>query len=147
MTNKELKKLTRAELLELLLAQTRETEQLKERLYDVQMKLADRQLRISEAGDLAQASLMINGVMDAAQAAARQYLENIAAMERETKAACERMTVETRDECAQMRAATKAECDRMLSEARTEAANIRRKAREGRRKAKKAAETEANKSK
>lgn len=139
MTDKELKRLTRTELLELLLAQTRESEQMKERLYDAQMKLAERQLRISEAGDLAHAMLAVNGVMDAAQAAAQQYLENIAAMERETRAACERMTVETKEECAQMRADARAECERMLSEAKTEAANIRRKAREGRRNAKKAA--------
>lgn len=145
MTTKELKRLTRAELLELLLAQTKESEQLKERLYDAQMKLADRQLRISEAGDLAQAMLTVNGVMDAAQAAARQYLENIAIMEQEARAACERMNVETRDDCAQMRAETKAECERMLSEAKAEAANIRRKAREGRRKAKKAVEAEKKK--
>lgn len=142
MTTKELKRLTRAELLELLLAQTRESERLKERLEEAEAQLADRRIRLEKAGDLASAVLAINGVIDAAQAAAQQYLDNIAAISRDTKVSCNNMTAETMVECDRMRDEARAECERMLSEAKTEAANIRRKAREGRRKAKKAAEVQ-----
>ena len=79
MTEKELKRLSRAELLELLLIQTRETEQLRRKLEKAEAALADRQLRLSNAGDLAQAVLSINGVMEAAQAAAQQYLRDVKA--------------------------------------------------------------------
>jgi len=85
MTEKELKRLSRAELLELLLIQTRETEQLRRKLEKAEAALADRQLRLSNAGDLAQAVLSINGVMEAAQAAAQQYLDNIIQMEQEAR--------------------------------------------------------------
>lgn len=91
MTDKELKKLSRAELLELLLFQTRETERLRAQLKAAEEALADRRLRMDRAGDLAKAVLDINGVMEAAQAAANQYLENMAAMERETKERCAQM--------------------------------------------------------
>ena len=72
MKQKELKRLTRAELLEMLLAQTQESERLRERLETAQAKLADRDLKIAQSGDLAQAALAVNGVMEAAQAAAKQ---------------------------------------------------------------------------
>jgi hypothetical protein len=91
MTDKELKRLSRAELLELLLVQTREVERLRGELMEVRRQLQDRQVRIAEAGDLAQAMIAVNGVMEAAQAAAAQYLENVAAMEAETKEKCEQM--------------------------------------------------------
>ena len=59
MTEKELRKLGRAELLELLLEQTREFEALEQRL------------------NAAEAALKLNGVFDAAQKAAEQYQQNV----------------------------------------------------------------------
>lgn len=91
MTNKELKKLRRADLLELLLVQTRESERLKKKLQAVEKELEDRQIRMAAVGTLAEAMVEVNGVMTAAQAAADQYLENIAAMEAETKKKCDLM--------------------------------------------------------
>lgn len=89
MTNKELKKLSRADLLDLLLVQTRETERLKKKLLEMEKELEDRQIRMSTVGTLAEAMVEINGVMASAQAAADQYLENIAAMEAETRKKCD----------------------------------------------------------
>ena len=85
MLNKELKKLSRAELLELLLLQTKENERLQAKLDEALQQLTDRRLRMEQCGDLAQAALAVNGVMEAAQAAARQYLDNIRAMEEEAR--------------------------------------------------------------
>lgn len=85
MTEKELKRLSRSELLELLLIQTKETERLTKELEETKKLLSDRYLRIEKAGDLAHAVLEINGVMAAAQAAAKQYLDNIVRMEQEMK--------------------------------------------------------------
>lgn len=91
MTDKELKKLNRAELLELLLVQTKEVERLQVELEEARRQLDDRKMQLQEAGNLAQAALEVNHVMQAAQAAADQYLENIAAMEKATKRYCEKM--------------------------------------------------------
>ena len=90
-TDKELKKLSRADLLELLLVQTRETESVKRQLLEAEKALEERQLRLTTVGSLAEAVLEVNGVMAAAQEAANQYLENIAAMEAEAKQRCESM--------------------------------------------------------
>lgn len=103
MTEKELKRLSRTELLELLLAQTKETERLQKKLEKAETLLSDRYLQVQKAGDLAHAVLEINGVMDSAQAAAQQYLDNIRRMEHETKQRCEKMLADARKEAEQHR--------------------------------------------
>jgi len=116
MKQKELKRLSRAELLELLLVQTKETERLMKKLEEAETLLYQRELKLQNAGDLAHAVLEINGVMEAAQAAARQYLENIAAMERDTKTRCEQLLEEARREAEQIRRQAPAEQDEALTE-------------------------------
>ena len=85
MTEKELKKLSRMDLLKLLMLQTKENERLQAELDAANAKLADRTLRVNRAGSIAKAALEINGVMEAAQAAAQQYLDNIKLVEAETR--------------------------------------------------------------
>ena len=77
MTDKELRRLRRSELLEMLIAQTAENNQLKTRLEQAEAQLQDRRIAIDKAGSLAEAALALNGVFQAAEAAAQQYLENI----------------------------------------------------------------------
>lgn len=103
MTEKELKRLSRAELLELLLVQTKETERLQKKLERVEALLSDRNLQVQKAGDLAHAVLEINGVMASAQAAAQQYLDNIIRMEQETKLRCEKILADAQTKAEQLR--------------------------------------------
>ncbi len=103
MTRKELKKLSRAELLELLLTQIKENERLRSELLEANQLLRDRHIKIEKAGDLATAVLAVNGVIEAAQAAAQQYLENMADMERSTQLNCKRMIAKAEIEAAKIR--------------------------------------------
>ncbi|MCD8084667.1 MAG: DNA repair protein [Clostridiales bacterium] len=77
MTDKELKRLNRGELLEMLIIQMEENEELKKKLVEAETALANRRIEISESGTLAEAALRLNGVFEAADQAAAQYLENI----------------------------------------------------------------------
>lgn len=77
MTDRELRKLNRAELLELLLAKSRECDRLRAQLKEANDKLAAREIAIEKAGTMAEAALRLNGVFEAADRAAEQYLENI----------------------------------------------------------------------
>ena len=81
MTEKELRKLGRAELLELLLelllGQAREFEALEQRLNAAEAALQSRQLQLETCGSIAEASLKLNGVFEAAQKAAEQYQQNV----------------------------------------------------------------------
>lgn len=102
MTERELKKLSRSDLLELLLVQTKENELLKKKLEETEKALEERQLRLVRVGTLAEAMVEVNHVMEAAQAAADQYLENIAVMEAEAKARCEDMVRAAQKEAQQI---------------------------------------------
>ena len=113
MTEKELKRLSRADLLELLLIQTRENERLQEELAEANRRLEDRRLRVSKAGSIAKAALEVNGVMEAAEAAAKQYLETIIAIQEQTKVKSEEML---------------REAEMTLKAAKAEAEQIRRQA-------------------
>ena len=77
MTDKELRKLKRADLLELLLVQAKENEQQKERIAELERQLADRELMLQESGSIAEAALRLNGIFEDAQRAADLYLENV----------------------------------------------------------------------
>lgn len=77
MTDKELRRLSRSELLEMLIAQTEENDRLKIRLEQAEAQLRDRRIVIDKAGSIAEAALALNGIFQAAEAAAQQYLENI----------------------------------------------------------------------
>ena len=77
MTEKELKKLNRYQLLELIIMQTEELEKVKTQLADAEEKLQQRSIQLSEAGNIANAALQLSGIFEAAQAAADLYLENV----------------------------------------------------------------------
>lgn len=77
MTDKELRKLSRAELLEMLLIQSKEVERLKNELEEANRKLDDRRIILEESGSIAEAALKLNDIFEVAQRAAEQYLESI----------------------------------------------------------------------
>lgn len=74
---KELKKLSRAELLEMLLELSRENDTLRCENEALRDQLSEKELRISESGSIAEAALKLNKVFEAAQEAADQYLLNV----------------------------------------------------------------------
>ncbi len=77
MTDKELRKLQRMELLEILVDQRRRIDELEKELEAANKKLQDREIRIRNSGSIAEASLALSKVFQEAQWAADLYLENI----------------------------------------------------------------------
>ena len=128
MTNKELKKLSRTELLEMLIAQSKEAAALKEQLNHAEEQLKDRQILIENAGSIAEASLQLNGVFEAAQNAAAQYLENIqrqanmcADMERQSQERAQKLLSDAKIRCSDMEYETQAKCESMVKDAELQA--------------------------
>lgn len=76
-TKNSLKYLSKLELLELLAEQEREIQDLTEQLEYKNRIIEQRTLCMMEAGNIAQAALALNGVFEAAQKAADQYLESV----------------------------------------------------------------------
>lgn len=77
MTDKELRRMSRQELVEIIYQQKKVEEALRKRLEAAEKKLNDREIKISNAGSIAEAALALNGVFEAAQKAADDYLRSI----------------------------------------------------------------------
>ncbi len=149
MTDKELKRLRRGELLELLLEQSKENEFLKkqvkelsEDVEDLRKKLTDKRLELDKAGTIAEAAFKLNGVYSAAEAAAKQYLDNlellyireeektvkkIAEAEayvqkllEDTNEKCNALEEKTENQCAAMKQSVQERCQAMRDEAQQE---------------------------
>lgn len=80
---KNMKKMSRKDLLELLVLQSKKIDELQEELNKTKNLLVSKEIMISEAGSIAEASLKLNKIFDLAQQAADQYLDNIKRMEEE----------------------------------------------------------------
>ena len=102
MTEKELRRLSRTDLLELLLAQRRENEQLRCVLDQTQAQLADRTIKIDKAGSIAEASLQLSGIFTAAQDSCQYYLDNIRLLSERQSQICQQMEQETKEKCDRM---------------------------------------------
>lgn len=100
MNDKELKKLSRTELLELLIDVTKENNELKAQNEELQSKLDDKLLAMGKAGSIAEASLELNGIFSAAQDAAEQYLLNV----QQSSTICENMQREAEEQAKLIRA-------------------------------------------
>ena len=116
MTDQELKKLRRQDLLELLLAQSQEVETLKKALSQAEEKLQDRQILLEEAGSIAEAALQLNDVFEAAQAAAAQYIENIQNMASRQDALCAQREEDSRQLADERLAKTEQLCQKMIED-------------------------------
>lgn len=95
MTKKDLKRLRRRDLLEMPLDLRKENDALKTKVAQMEMQLTDKEIQIVAAGSIAEASLQLNGIFEAAQAACDQYEQNVRLrcdqMEQEAKLRCEAM--------------------------------------------------------
>lgn len=127
MDSKDLRRLSRAELLEMLIAQTKETDKLKAQLRETERKLENKTLTIENAGSIAQAAMQVNGVFDAAQRAADQYLENVrvqsqqfALREKEYTERAERILADAQARCVIMESETARKCEEMIRTAEAE---------------------------
>lgn len=135
MTDKQLRKLTRKELLEMLLTQGKELQTLQEKYAEAEAALRDRRIRLEHAGSIAEAALQISGIFDAAQNACQQYTESIIQLaqeqtelhsraQAEAQECAERILAEAKQQCADMIQQTQAQCAAMLKQAEIESGKV-----------------------
>ena len=120
LTEKEMKKLSRTDLLRMLIDQGEEMEALKEELEKAKAEISEREIKLTEAGSIAEAALKINGVFEAAQAASQQYLENVKHLSERQDALARIKERETREKCERQILETKEKCDAMIAKAEKE---------------------------
>lgn len=102
MPDRELRRMSRTELVEIIFALKQREDQLKAENAALTAQLEERRIHIENAGSIAQAALELNKVFEAAQAAADEYTASV-----------------------------RSEADKLLAQARADAERIRAQARQG----------------
>ncbi len=127
MTENELKKLKRVELLEIMLEQGKEIDRLKQVVAEQQAQLEDRAIKIEKAGTIAEASFALNGILEAAEKTASQYLENIKTLNDRQESICNARINETEIKCSALEMSTRERVDYMKEEAQRYCSDLRLK--------------------
>ena len=89
--NKELKRLGRRELVDIIYQMKKNEEQMQDELVAIQEVLQDKRLRISNAGSIANAAVEITQLFSTAQKTADIYLQEITCLKEETERTCKKM--------------------------------------------------------
>lgn len=112
MVSKELKKLSRRELVDIIYQLKKNEEQKNEELASLEEALQEKRIRISVAGSIAEAAVDITQIFSTAQITADLYLHEIAAMKEETEKECAAMI----EDAKKKRAEILAEGEKQLAE-------------------------------
>ena len=109
MTDKEFKRLKRADLIEIIYRLQENEETYRERISELETQLGEKRTKLEKAGSIAEAAISLSNVFEAAQDAADRYLKDI-----------RRLRVEAATELER----AKQEAERIRADARREAARI-----------------------
>ena len=94
MIGKELKKLSRKELVDIIYQLKKNEQEMQEKIAVLEEALQDKRIRLSVAGSIAEAATDITQIFAVAQTTANLYLQEIACMKAEAERECARMIEE-----------------------------------------------------
>ena len=97
MINKELKHLSRHELVDIIYQLKKNEQEMQEQITLLKNELEDKQIRISNAGSIADAAVSITNVFSTAQTTADIYLQEIVSMKEKTEKECEKKIKDTQE--------------------------------------------------
>ena len=120
MPDRELRHMSRTELVEIIFALKQSEDQLKAENAALTAQLEDRQLHIQNAGSIAQAALELNNVFAAAQAAADDYLHSVQATVADTTATAANTLSQARSEAKRILEQAQADADSLKAQAQQE---------------------------
>ena len=100
MVSKELRKLNRRELIDIIYQMKKNEQQMQEQIAALQAELEEKRIRLSQAGSIAEAALAVTNVFSAAQEAADLYLQEISSMKAETERECKKILEQARNAAA-----------------------------------------------
>lgn len=124
MTDKEFKRLNRSQLIEIIYQFQIKLEELTQENQLLQTALDDKRLRITRAGNIAEAALEVNNVMQAAQNAAQQYLDEIQVLYSEIDNECQNIRAKANTEADAIIQRAKEDAEKMNAQVQMEAAAI-----------------------
>ena len=116
--------MSRTDLIQLIMEQERSIDALQARIITMERQQRERSFRMKKFGSLAEASLQLNGVFEAAQRAANQDLESAAQLSaacKQQKQESDRLLAQTKEECRRMQEETEALCHQLRESAEMDA--------------------------
>ena len=90
MISKELKRLSRRELVDIIYQLKKNEQKMQEEIESLKNELEDKRIRISTAGSIADAAMSVTNVFSTAQMTADLYLREISYMKENTEKECEK---------------------------------------------------------
>ena len=102
MTDKEFKRLSRAQLIDIIYQFQLQVDKLTEQNRELEQELADKRIRLQNAGNIAVAALEINNCFRDAQNAAEQYLNEIKTLRDETEAERQKILAQAKAEAEEI---------------------------------------------
>ena len=91
MISKDIKKLSRKELVDIIYQLKMNEEHLQEKIAELEEALQEKRIKLSVAGSIAEAAVDITNIFHTAQRTADLYLQEIACLKAETERECARM--------------------------------------------------------
>ena len=110
MIRKELKKLNRRELVDIIYQMKKNEQDLQKKIAALEETLQEKRIRISKAGSIAEAAASITDVFSAAQKSADLYLQEIACRREETERQCAKRIEETNHTVARILSEAEKKC-------------------------------------
>ena len=107
MINKDMRRLSRRELVDIIYQLKKNEEKLQAQVAALEEAVQDKRIRIAIAGSIADAAATVTDLFATAQSTADLYLQEIACMKEQTQTECDRLLEEARKEAAQILADSK----------------------------------------
>lgn len=113
MISKELKKLSRRELVDIIYQLKKNEQEKQDQITSLEEALREKRIRVSVAGSIAEAAVDITNVFSIAQTTADLYLHEISCMKEETEQECAKMLEDARKKVEQILTEGKTQCDEL----------------------------------
>ena len=120
MISKELKKLNRRELVDVIYQLKKNEEQMQDQIASLEAELQDRRIHLSAAGSVAEAATDITGIFSVAQSTADLYLSEIASMKEDTQRECAKMIEEAKKKVESIMAVGREQYDTLAARYRAD---------------------------
>ena len=102
MVSKELKRLSRRELVDIIYQLKKNEQELQDQIASLQESLQERRIRMSVAGSIAEAATDITNIFATAQRTADLYLQEISCMKQDAQLECSKMVEDAKDQVVQI---------------------------------------------
>ena len=113
MNNKDLKKLSRRELVDIIYLLKKSEQEKQDQIISLEEALQEKRIRISAAGSIAEAAVNITNVFSVAQTTADLYLHEITCMKENAERECAKMLEDARKEVNTILADGRIRCDEL----------------------------------